>query len=301
MYNVVDHVFSLSFLDITAWVGLPDNLDAAVAWNGNNYFFKACTAFIYIDVSQRVERTLDIPETLKGPCNIDAEVNWGYFIYLFKENSFYNYSNLEGTFLKGPSNVSSLDLNREGKIDAAVKWHVNKINYLIKGTTYYKIGNVVKSSKVLYGWPGLYESELMPKCGCGCTTDTIGDFLKSYWEYEGIKYETNLGESTINCSNILKKHMIDNRNRLFKSEEEFTVSGTFGESMSFTHKDGMQIPHRTHFWVPVPNYSNNVIEADTEALQNVTYGKDKLTLKEYSFIVNCPSIDKFKTMCTVVA
>ena len=83
-------------------------------------------------------------------------------------------------------NVSSLDLNTEGKIDAAVKWHVNKLNYLIKGTKYYEIGNVIKNYKVLDGWPGLYESELMPKCGCECTTDTIGDFLTGHWEYERI-------------------------------------------------------------------------------------------------------------------
>lgn len=103
-------------------VGLPDNIDAAVAWNGSNYFFKDCTAFIYSDVSPRVERTLGIPETLKGPCNIDTAVNWGDFIYLFKESSFYKFSNLEDTFLKGPIKVSSLDLNTERKIDAAVKW-----------------------------------------------------------------------------------------------------------------------------------------------------------------------------------
>lgn len=111
----------------------------------------------------------------------------------------------------------------------------------------------------------------------------------------------NLGESTINCSNILKKHMIDNRNRLFKSEKEFIVTSKFAESISFTHKDGIQIQYGAHFWVPVPHYSNGVIEVDTEALQNFTYGIDKLTVKERSFIVNCPSIDKFKTICTVVA
>ena len=143
---------------------------------------------------------------------------------------------------------------------------VNKLNYLIKGTTYYEIGNVVKNYKVLDGCPGLYESELMPKCGCECTTDTIGDFLTGHWEYERINYDTNLGESTINCSNILKKHMIDNRNRLFKSEKEFIVTSKFAESISFTHKDGIQMQYGTHFWVPVPHYSNGVIEVDTEAL-----------------------------------
>ena len=32
-------------IDMTDW-RVPNDLDAAVAWNGSNYFFKGCTVYV---------------------------------------------------------------------------------------------------------------------------------------------------------------------------------------------------------------------------------------------------------------
>ena len=74
---------------MTDWEGVPNDLDAAVAWNGSNHFFKGCTVYIYSDQSKRVERNMSIASAFNAPCYIDAALNWGSFTFLFKEDKFY--------------------------------------------------------------------------------------------------------------------------------------------------------------------------------------------------------------------
>lgn len=75
-------------IDMTDW-RVPNDLDAAVAWNGSNYFFKGCTVYVYNDQSKRVEWNMGITSAFNAPCYIDTAVNCGNFTYFFKGDKFY--------------------------------------------------------------------------------------------------------------------------------------------------------------------------------------------------------------------
>ena len=287
------------FTDLADWEGVPSHLDAAVALNGSNYFFKGCTAYVYSSQSRRVEWNLNIQEVFKIPCNISAAVNWEQRItYFFKGNVFYEYPNNKNTTWS-PTVISALDpfLEDVEDIEAASFWQPTKNSYLFKGSKYYRKGKVSLGTVLMIdGWPSLYESDLMPKCGCGCTTDTIVNFKKN-WKYDSFQYDINLGTSSPSCSTVLTDYVIDSRNN---SDEEFTVYTKFNDSISFTYINGISLPSGTPFRVPPPDYKDNIIISNSSNLQNFTYGNLKTTsTNPKSFVYNCPSFGNAKVTCTV--
>ena len=292
------------FTDIAAdWEGVPRDLDAAVALNGSNYFFKGCTAYIYSGQSRRVEWTVNMREVFKIPCNISAAVNWKQgIVYFFKGNVFYEYPNNKNTISLSPTNISKLSPFLDGvkDIEAAVFWQYKGHAYLFKGTIYYRDnGDSLSTTKMITGWPSLYESDLMPKCGCGCTSDTIVDFEKNY-EYDSFQYDINLGTLSPSCSTVLTDYVIDNRNISFNFDEEFTVSTKFTDSVSFSYINGISLPSETPFRVPQPDYKDDIIISNSTNLQNFTYGKLKMSsTNPKSFVYNCPSFANTKITCTV--
>ena len=290
------------FTDIAeSWKGVPNNLDAAVAFNGSNYFFKGCTVYVYSSQSNRVERTVNMGQVFEIPCNISAAVIWKQGnIYFFKGNVFYEYPNNKNTNFGSPTAISTLSpfLDSVEDIEAAVFWQGH--SYLFKGTIYYR-GNEgsLSTTQMIVGWPSLYESDLMPKCGCGCTADTVVNF-KENWRYDSFQYEINLGTSSPSCSTVLTDFVIDNRNISSNFDKEFTVSTKFTESVSFSYINGISLPSGTTFRAPQPDYKDNVIISNSTNLQNFTYGSLTMSsTNSKSFVYNCPSFGNMKVTCTV--
>lgn len=291
------------FIDIADWEGVPSHLDAAVALNGSNYFFKGCTAYVYSSQSNRVEWKVNIQEVFKIPCNISAAVNWEQrIIYFFKGNVFYEYSNNKNTTFLSPAIIPVLNpfLKDVEDIDAAFFWEYSKFSYIFKEPLYYRRSLVSLSSvPITTGWPRLYESDLMPKCGCSCTTDTIVNFKKN-WKYDSFQYDMNLGTSSSSCSTVLTDYVIDNRNTSFISDEEFTVSTKFNNSISFSYINGISLPSGTPFRVSQPDHKDGIIISNSSKLQNFTYGNLKMSVtNSKSFVYNCPSFSNMKVTCTV--
>ena len=295
----------LLFTDIAAdWEGVSGDLDAAVALNGSNYFFKGCTAYVYSSRSRRVERTVNMPEVFKIPCNISAAVNWEPgVIYFFKGNVFYEYpNNNKNTASGSPTDISTLSpfLNGVKDIEAAVFWQFKGQAYLFKGTIYYRNNpGSLSTTQMIIGWPSLYESDLMPKCGCGCTSDTIVNFEKN-WKYDSFHYDISLGALSPSCSAVLTDYVIDNRNISLSFDEEFTVSTKFTDLVSFSYINGISLPSETQLRVPQPDYKDNIIISNSTNLQNFTYGNLKMSsTNPKSFVYNCPSFGNKKITCTV--
>ena len=288
------------FTGLADWEGVPSHLDAAVALNGSNYFFKGCTAYVYSSQSRRVDRTINIQEVFKIPCNISAAVNWEQGItYFFKGNVFYEYPNNKNTTFWSPTVISALSpfLEDVEDIEAAFFWENAKRSYLFKGSKYYR-KNIASLSTIpmIEGWPRLYESDLMPKCGCGCTADTIVNFKKN-WEYDSFQYDIDLGTSSPSCSTVLTDYITDSRNNY---DEEFTVSTKFNDSISFSYLNGISLPSGTPFRVSPPDYKDNIIVYNSSNLQNFTYGNLKTcSTNPKSFVYNCPSFANKTVTCTV--
>ena len=295
------YLFSF-FPDLTDWPGIPPDLDAAVAWNGSNYFLKGCTAYVYSSQSRRVEQSVNIEETFKIPCNIDAAVNWEQdTAYFFKGNKFYEYSRNNGASSRNPIDISILSPFLKGDVEATGFWkHIRNIPYIFKGPIYYRSTGISLSTVLMIdGWPGLLESDLMPKCGCSCTANTVGDFLE-YWKFNSSQYDINLGASSLSCSTVLAEYVIDSRNVSFNLDKEFTVSTKFTNSISFSHINGVSLPSGTPFTITQPDYKDGILISNSADFQNFTYGKlTSSSTNPKSFVYNCPSYDNMKVTCTV--
>ena len=264
---------------MTDWEGVPNDLDAAVAWNGSNHFFKGCTVYIYSDQSKRVERNMSIASAFNAPCYIDAALNWGSFTFLFKEDKFYRYSNLNFKFLDGPSNILALNGNiRESNFDAAVQWSLNTRKYIFKGTMYYRIDDQSTEYWPIVGnWYGLFESSMLPKCGCGCTKATIGDFFTELWEYDSVEYKIALGKLNLSYKEMAQI-IVDDKNKSVTSEKEINLSINLTEFIAFNYTHGTQPLKFTAFQAPTPNEENGAIKLNTKHLEAFRYGESKLAV-----------------------
>ena len=257
---------------------------------------------MYSSHSRRVEHSVNIEETFKIPCNIDAAVNWEQgTAYFFKGNKFYEYSSNGGASSRNPIDISTLSPFLESDVEAAVFWkHIRDIPYLFKGAIYYRSSGVSLAEVMMTdGWPGLLEGELMPKCGCGCTANTIGDFLE-YWNFDSSQYDINLCRSSLSCSTVLTDYVIDSRNVSFNLDKEFTVSTKFTNFISFSHINGVSLPSGTQFRITQPDYKDGILISNSANFQNFTYGKlTTSSTNPKSFVYNCPSFDNMKVTCTV--
>ena len=243
---------------------------------------------------------MNITSILNAPCDIDAAVNWGDFTYLFKGDKLYRYSNVEDKFLDGPNSILTLNQKIGSHIDAAVQWFHNNKKYIFKGTIYYRTdGPTTNQQTVVSGWKGLFESQVFPKCGCGCTEDTIGDVFTEHWKYDSAEYEIALGKSSLLYKEMVEV-IVNNTNKSITSERKFTVITNLNELTSFYYSHGMQPPFSTLFRVPIPNIKDGVINIDTNLLKNFSYGQSKmLVTNALSLIYTCPYFHNMKVACRV--
>ena len=257
---------------------------------------------MYSSQSRSVEQSVNIQETFKIPCNIDAAVNWEQgTAYFFKGNKFYKYSSNNGASSRNPIDISTLSPFLESDVEAAVFWkHIKDVSYLFKGSIYYRSTGVsLSESLMINGWSGLLESDLMPKCGCGCTANTVGDFLE-YWDFDSSQYDINLGTSSLLCSTVLTDYVIDNRNVSVNLDKELAVSTKFNNSILFSHINGVSLPSGTPFRITQPDYKDDILISNPANFQNFTYGSQiTSSTNPKSFVYNCPSFDNMKVTCTV--
>lgn len=244
---------------------------------------------------------MSIASVLNAPCDIDAAVNWGDFTYLFKGDKLYQYSNVEDKFLDGPSSILMLNQKIGSHIDAAVQWFYNRKKYIFKGTTYHRTdGPTTNQRTVISGWRGLFESQMMPKCGCGCTQDTIGDVFTEHWKYDSTEYEIAQSKSSLSFKEMVQV-IVNNTNRSVTSEREFTFITSLTEFTSFNYSRGMQPPFLTLFRAPIPDIRNGEINIDTNVLKNFSYGQSKLLdTNALSLIYTCPYFHNTKVACSVL-
>ena len=118
---------------------LPNKLNAAVTWNGTNYFFKGCIAYEYDSSSLvgRISRQRKLSDW-NMPCNIDAATVWSNCVYFFKGEKAWMWHYNKEQLIKGPISISMLNdkWTIEHDIDAAVKWTLNKRVYIFKRLKY---------------------------------------------------------------------------------------------------------------------------------------------------------------------
>ena len=273
---------------------LPSNLDAAVTWNGRNYFFKGCSAYAYDQSSNKIAWQNDIRTNWNTPCNIDAASRWGNYVYLFKGRSVFKWKYDEAKFIAGPYDISSFDSKVEEDLDAGFKWSYNDVTYLMKGEKYWRIdqnGNT-QEGVTRGGFKGLFESDLLPYCGCDCTVKAEGN-----WEFDSIKYHIEEGQFHLHPPTEVAKKVIDNRKSSTTPSIEFTVSKAVTETESFTHTAGMSMTVGTEFKVGVPLIAEGKISVSVTASYEFQYGKERSVTKTKEAKFTCPAAVGKITTC----
>ena len=272
---------------------MPNDIDAAITWKGRNYFFKGCTAYAYGGKGlKKIVWTDDIPTIWKVPCNLDAAASWGDHIYLFKGPNVYRWSYQEDSFIKGPLQGHS---QFPGDLDAGFHWKYNKITYLLKNEKYwriYKNGNTLKR-KTKIGFKGLFDSTLLPNCGCSC----MDGVERENWEFESIQYHIEKNKTHLLPPTEVGKKIIDNLGGGQNPSTEFTVSISVTETQSFTHATGLSLTLGTEFNCGIPTLTGSTISVDGSVSYNFLYGKERssTTIKEAKFI--CPAAAAKITTC----
>ena len=126
------------------WPGLPNNIDAAVTWSGNNLttFFKGSQFWMFSNKEPLDGYPMEISQTAKGiPNNLDAAFQWSGNgkIYLFKNDQYWKFDpNREAGNRVAPNypkKISNWDL--PNNIDGATQWS-NRKTYFFKNGKYYR-------------------------------------------------------------------------------------------------------------------------------------------------------------------
>ena len=182
-----------------------------------------------------------------------------------------------------------------------MQWFFNRKKYIFKGTVYYRIND--RSTKywpVVGNWKGPFESSMLPKCGCGCTEDTIDDAFTELWEYDSVEYKIALGKLHLSYKEVAQI-IVDGKNKSVTSEKEFNFSIDFTESIAFDYAHGTQPADFTPFRAPTPNEENGTTKLDTKVLKTFRYGGSKLVVKNtLSLIYMPPYFKNIKVTCRVL-
>ena len=144
------------------------------------------------------------------------------------------------------------------------------------------------------GFKGLFDSTLLPYCGCSCMSGVQG----GNWEFESIQY--HIGQSKIHLlpPTEVGKKVIDNVGGSQIPSIEFTVSTSVTETQSFTHATGLSLTLGTEFNCGIPTLTGSTISVDGTVSYNFLYGKERssTTIKEAKF--TCPAAGGKITTCT---
>ena len=139
------------------WKGVPANVDAAVKYRGNFYFFKGCHYYIYDVDAKKVTYKRYTPNAWYAPCNLDSAFSWGDHVYLLKGNYYWEWKKESGesAVYLGKKNIKT-KFGVEGPFDAVVQWDENDYHYFFKGEYYWRFeeGGKLKNKSPITYWKG---------------------------------------------------------------------------------------------------------------------------------------------------
>ena len=177
-----------------------------------------------------------------------------------------------------------------------MRWAQNGVTYLLKGKKYWRVDKAGKTTQgnTNGGWPGLFDSTLLPKCGCDCKNGKGG----SSWEFESIKYSINDGKVHLRPPMELGRQIIDNRAGNTNPSIDFTISKSVTETESFTHTAGLSLTVGTEFKTGIPFLAEGKISLSVTASYEFSYGKEKSVTKTKSAKYACIAAVGKTTTCT---
>ena len=128
---------------LSAWNGVPDDIDEMFLWSHNwyPYFFKGNKYHKFDDYANQVHHTRDISQGWPGvPDNIDAAFSHSDGrSYFFKGNLVYQFDNIADRVSSGyPKPIQSVFPGVPNNLDTAFRWFYNGKSYFFKGLYYYK-------------------------------------------------------------------------------------------------------------------------------------------------------------------
>jgi len=291
---------------ISAWKGVPSDIDAAIKYKGNYYFFKGCHYYIWdVDAGKVVLDKRDIQKKWKAPCNLDAAITMGSYVYLFKGNKYWLWWNGDGKpVYKGGNKDIKSKFGVDGPFDAVVRWDPFDKYYFFQGEYYRRLddGKLSGKEKSILNWKGLVDSgrELLRDCPCSCNRLEHNE----NWEFKSIDY--NFDKADVK-QKILKGDlqtmridMLDVAYCQFECPlEKKTLETINTEKESFTSLTGFGLKVGTSFSVGIPAMAKAGVKTEVSVSQSFTFGKEKTHSKSISSTFTCYGYPKLYTKCTV--
>ena len=273
------------------WGGIPNDLDAAIAYEGTNYFFKGCQYWRYYKNGKS-----DGPHFITKfavPCNIDAVATMGGNMYFFKGGFHFRRNNKE---FPRPVSIQQDWDKLAGNIDAAVQSKTGDTYFLKERKTwfYQKNSNKAQIRDGGVGWGNLFDSTLLPDCPCDCNT-----CCDNNWEFNNISYQTDQAQITQLSPEAVGTKEVDNRNATGSPSITFTVSKTVTETKSFTHTVGASVKVGTAFKTGIPFVAEGKVSVEVTASYEFEYGTQRSVSRNREVTFSCPGVPRRKTVCIV--
>jgi len=289
---------------ISAWKGVPSDIDAAIKYKGNYYFFKGCHYYIWdVDAGKVVLDKRDIQKKWKAPCNLDAAITMGSYVYLFKGNKYWLWWNGDGKpVYKGGNKDIKSKFGVDGPFDAVVRWDPFDKYYFFQGEYYRRLdGKDIGKKKSISIWKGLVDSgkELLKDCPCSCNRLQN----KQNWKVKKVEFDIDNGQVTnLRPSNVVvKRNDLRAIDKCFKEcpTVEYTAKKTVTETSRFASTTGIGLKVGTTVETGVPGLVGGKISMEASVEQKFTYGKDRTETVVRTHHFKCPGFPGKVTICHV--
>jgi len=293
---------------ISAWTGVPNDIDAVVKYRGNFYFFKGCYYYIFDVDADKVTYKRNI-NAWKAPCNLDSAFSWGDHVYLLKGNDYYEWEKEDGesAVWHGKGNIKD-KFGVEGPFDAVVQWDENDYHYFFKGEYYWRLrgGSLRDKSPITY-WKGMIDegANLLKDCPCSCSRISH----KDAWKLKKVDYDVDNSNVIKYPPTILKRIVQDysfrDKNGNFPkcnkecSTTEYIVKKTITETRKFASTTGVGLKIGTTIETGLPGLVGGKVSVEASIEQKFTYGKDNTQSVVRTQHFKCPGYSGAITTCTV--
>jgi len=292
---------------ISAWTGVPNDIDAVVKYRGNFYFFKGCYYYIFDVDADKVTYKRNI-NAWKAPCNLDSAFSWGDHVYLLKGNDYYEWEKEDGesAVWHGKGNIKD-KFGVEGPFDAVVQWDENDYHYFFKGEDYWRFeeGGKLKNKSPITYWRGLLNGRELLR-GCPCSCKRAGH--NGNWKLKDIKYDFDKAvvkrdelKRTLNKrKSFLKVSMLGVNKCAWECPfHKETVEVINSKKESFTSTTTMGLKVGTSFKVGIPSIAEVGIKTELSLTQSFTFGTDKIHTSSVASTFTCFGYPAIYRVCTV--